>query len=121
MPALRKPPPRGQYRFVLRKQNSHDPTLENRVPGYDETAMTRDITHSDGIRAQTVFVRSPHFAQRLRCLGWLDVTEQWMAASWPCGANETPGSEDGPDDDLSLARKAAKVAKKSGGVESLDA
>jgi len=47
--------------------------------GYDETAESRSVEHPDGIVAPTVFARSPHFVSRFTKLGWVEVTEQWVA------------------------------------------
>lgn len=62
---------------VLRDQAGLDPTIEALVSGYDESTTTRDVVHPDGVRSRTVVVTSSSFAERLRCLGWLDVTDQW--------------------------------------------
>lgn len=74
-------PEPGTYHRVLRDQSGLDPTIEALVTGYDEQVSTHDVTHPDGVRARTVFVTSLHFADRLRRLGWLDVTDLWAQAA----------------------------------------
>lgn len=77
------PPEAGTYAYVLRDQAGRDPGTEAVVTGYDGQVRTRDVTHPDGVRARTVFVASRYFADRLRSLGWLEVTEQWLAPAAP--------------------------------------
>jgi hypothetical protein len=121
--ALNRAPEPGTFRFVLRRchrNSALNPEIENLVPGYDESTKTRDITHPDGIRAQTVFILSPHFAQRLRCLGWVDVTDAWSEAGWmeaPPGHRLKTEKADKPS--TSLAKKAARVAAAAGGVQAV--
>lgn len=74
-------PEPGTYHRVLRDQSGLDPAIEALVTGYDEQVPTHDVTHPDGVRARTVFVSSLHFADRLRRLGWLDVSEMWVQAA----------------------------------------
>lgn len=112
MSALNRPPDPSTYTYVLRKKREigHVPWLENLVVGYDESARTRDITHGDGRRAQTVFIRGEFFRQRLLCMGqWEDVTTLWNRSNYPNGRG----------DYLDPARRAAELAAEVGGIISL--
>lgn len=86
-------PPEGTYRFVLRKLAEHDPTIPERVSGYDESAISVDITHRDGANRRTIFISSEPFRDRLLRLGWQDVTELFAGASPPA----TPAAEPQPE------------------------
>jgi hypothetical protein len=75
--AKKDPPDPGSYRFVLRKIAEHDPDIEENVPGYDESAYSRNILHPDGKRRRTIFISSEYFRDRLTKLGWENVTGMW--------------------------------------------
>lgn len=99
--AIRVPPPVSDYNFVLRLRSGRNPEIPIAVPGYDENTQSRDITHHDGLRMPTVFVRSHYFAQRLRCMGWEDVTKSWAQGNWPNGSADA--DTDANDDLLERA------------------
>lgn len=115
MSALKEPPMKGTYNFVLRKHPSmrDDPSIPNVVPTYVEVPTSRDITHNDGVRSQTMFVVHEVTAQRLRNLGWQDVTKMWNQGNHPTGSLGAP-------EPLDLAKKARQLAKRKGGVEEFD-
>jgi hypothetical protein len=107
MSAEKTPPAEGTYRFVLRKQVEHDPTMPEIVSGYDESVITRDITHPDGVRRRTVYVNSESFRTRLVRLGWLDVTDKFSAAGGT-GPVSTPSPQ---KPNLSAALTRPRVPK----------
>lgn len=115
MAALTVPPPIGTFSFVLRRHKScrFDPSLRNTVSSYDETVETRDITHNDGLRSQTIFVQKKTTRDRLWRMGWEDVTDMWMRSQHPTGVV-------GQTDSLTIAREAKKIASKRGGVEKIN-
>lgn len=68
----------------MRKIPEHDPELPETVSGFDEACYTRDITHPDGLRRRTAFIRSTDLRQRMLCLKyWEDVTEAFHAGPKP--------------------------------------
>lgn len=115
MAAHTTPPPAGTFNYVLRRHRSckFDPSLRNTVTSYIETVESRDITHNDGLRAQTVFVKQKFFRDRLWRKGWEDVTEMWFASNHPTGIV-------GQTDSHTLARQALAIAQRDGGVEKID-
>jgi hypothetical protein len=90
----RAPKPES-YRFVLRKLAEHDPTIEERVSGYDESALSVDVTHRDGVRRRTIFISSENFRDRLLRLGWEDVT-QLFAGELPPATQAAPEAAAAP-------------------------
>lgn len=79
MSASKEIPPRGSYRFVLRTIRLFDPSIERLAATYSETQQSRDVLHPDGRRAPTVFFSDANGVERLRRLGWEDVSAAWFA------------------------------------------
>jgi hypothetical protein len=86
------PPEPSSYNFVMRTWRPYDPTIERRASTYDESVLSRDITHPDGVRRPTIFILGENARDRLIKLGWQDVTEQWKKAppTAPVPAPATP-------------------------------
>lgn len=79
--ASKEVPAEGSYSFVLRRSSPLDPRFAELAPARGEpTVKSRDITHPDGLRRRTLFIRTRPVRDRYMKLGWEDVTRQWMAA-----------------------------------------
>ena len=48
-----------------------------RLATYDDCVESVDVTHPDGVRAPTAFVRSEFAIARWTKIGWSEVTEIW--------------------------------------------
>jgi hypothetical protein len=83
MAAPTTPPDRVDYEFVLRTYRAYDATIPRLASTYEETAHSYDITHPDGERRPTIFIKRQTARDRLVKEGWEDVTEAWdRAAEW---------------------------------------
>ena len=110
MSAKTEIPTEGSFSFVLRRYD-YLPTSEQRVVGYKETAMSRNIEF-DGANAPTIFIRGKNFAERAAKLGWVDITDLWFGRVDSDIPEPSSVAVDDPDDDSVITAPDAKSPRR---------
>lgn len=93
------------HRVLRRTDRSAD--LPFLLVGYDDTQTAAAAVHPDGVRAATVFSRSPGFVARFTKLGWTDVTDLWVESG---SATSAPAVETTPAEPPKRKRTSTRRA-----------